>query len=131
LIVLAKTPSNVYLVLLINFLLQALLATPASKRRMEDICKQWERKLDRRLALEASASGLSTPQKNKLLLPETVYTPQFITKRHKAKTDMLILGISYDLQSGVRTFRKVLAHSNLLPHTSTKAKSSRMKRLSS
>jgi len=89
---------------------KALIATPSSRRRMEGICRQWERKLDRRLALESPSSGLSTPQRLSREAPsQNVYTPQFMSKRNKAKTDMLILGISYDLQNGVATFRQVLS----------------------
>lgn len=75
--------------------LQALLNVPSSRKRLLSLCSQWERKLSR--TFEFGQSGRDEK------------TPRFLVKRSKAKTDMLILGISYDLKDGVATFRRLLS----------------------
>ncbi|CAB9519612.1 Abnormal spindle-like microcephaly-associated protein homolog [Seminavis robusta] len=70
---------------------RALVAAPPCKKRMEGIYKQRVRKLRNRVA----------PCQN-------TTTPQFLVKQNKAKTDMLILGISYDLERGVSVLEQVL-----------------------
>jgi hypothetical protein len=61
---------------------------------MEGAYKQWKRKLRHIVDKQAPSQGTATPQ--------------FLVKQSKSKTDMLILGISYDLDRGISLLEQVL-----------------------
>jgi len=68
----------------------------ASQKRLEGIFKSWERKLHHKKVIQPAPF-------------KAVYKPRYLGKRCKAKTDMLILGISYNLEHGVSTLERLLS----------------------